>query len=84
VVYQNEKPVGTGTLVSNDKIGGIYNIATLSEYQKKGCGNAMMRHLMNRAQELDLKVVVLLSSAAGFKLYSDLGFIADLDFDFYC
>lgn len=83
IVFHEEEPVGTGTLVSSGKIGGIFDIATLSEFQRKGCGEAMMRHLMNRAVELGLEKVVLLSTPAGFKLYSNLGFKAEMELDFY-
>ena len=77
------KPVGTGTLISNGKIGGIFNIATLPEYQKRGCGRSMMQFLMNRASVIGLKKLVLLSSPIAEKLYSNLEFTKCFNIEIY-
>lgn len=83
LIYCEEKPVGTGILFPNGKIGGIFNICILPEYQKKGYGTAMMLFLMNRAYELGLKHLILLSSPAAIKLYSDLGFKKEFDVEIF-
>lgn len=83
LVYSEENPVGTGMLFSNDNIGGIFNIATLSEYRKKGYGRSMMLFLMNRAVELGLEHLFLLSSPMAVKLYSDLGFKKAFDVEVF-
>lgn len=83
LVYQQGQPVGTGTLVVNGSVGGIFNVATLPQYQKKGCGRAMMQFLMHRAELLRLKQVVLLSSPVAEKLYEDLGFIKHFPVEIY-
>ncbi len=83
VVFLEGKPVGTGSMMINGKTGGIFNISTLSEYQKKGCARSMMLYLMNRAVELGLEKLVLTSSSEGFKLYSDLGFTNCFDIEIF-
>lgn len=39
LIYHDGQPIGTGTLIPNGDIGGIFNITTLSEHQKKGFGS---------------------------------------------
>ncbi len=51
--YFEGKPVGIGTLFLNGKTAVVSSLATLKEYQRKGCGRALMLALMNRAQERD-------------------------------
>jgi len=83
LIYQDEEPVGTGSVVSNGKIGGIFNVAILPEHQGKGYGHALSIFLMNRARELGVEKVVLLSSPAAEKLYSNLGFQKCFDIEIY-
>ncbi len=83
LIYHKGQPVSTGTLILHNKIGGIFNISTLPEYQKQGFGRAMMHFLMNRAALLHLEQLVLLSSPVAKKLYSDLAFIKCFDIKIY-
>lgn len=55
LLYMDGNPIATGILVLNENVGGIFNIATIPEYQKKGYGRAIMQFLMNRAYSLDLR-----------------------------
>lgn len=83
LIYHDDQPIGTGTIIANDRIGGILNIAILPEYQKRGYGLSMMLFLMNRASILGLETLVLLSSPQAEKLYSGLKFIKCMDIEIY-
>lgn len=83
LIYHEGQPVGTGTLTSNGKIGGIFNISILPKYQKRGYGRAMMQFLMNRASMLGLEKLILLSSPVAEKLYADLEFTKCFDIEIY-
>lgn len=83
LVYLDGKPVCTATFFVNGKTGAIFNMATLPEYQKKGCASAMTQFLMHRAYALGLKEVVLLSSPPAEKIYSRLGFQKAFDIEIY-
>ncbi len=83
VVYLDERPVGTGKIVINGKVGGIFNVAVLPEYQKQGCGRSIMEFLINRAHELNLESLVLMSSPEAEKLYTDLQFEKSQDMEIY-
>lgn len=83
LIFLEGKPIGTGILFAKGKVGGIFNLAVLPEHQKKGFGRAMMEFLMQRARELHLEQIVLLSSPIAEKLYLDLGFKKIFDIDIY-
>lgn len=83
LIYYDGQPVGTGTLILDKKTGGIFNISTLPDYQKKGCGRAMMEFLMNRAAHLSLETLVLFSSPVAEKLYTNLGFQKCFDIEIF-
>lgn len=83
LIYAEGKPVGTGTLIANGKTGGIFNIAVLPEYQKRGLGKGMMQFLMHRAHQLKMSEVVLQSSPPAEPLYANLGFKNCLTLDIY-
>jgi GNAT superfamily N-acetyltransferase len=83
LIYLDGKPVCTGTLFPNGETGGIFNISTLPEYERRGCAGAMMRHLIDRSDKLKLKQLVLLSSQAAEKLYLNLGFTKAFDVEIF-
>jgi hypothetical protein len=72
IIYMDGNPVGTGTLLVNGSIGGIFNDATLPE--RREASAAMMQFLMHRSYALKLKKLILLSSPEAKELYSELGF----------
>ncbi len=77
------KPVGTGTLFPFGKLGGIFNISTMTEYRNRGCATSMMLFLMNRACELELEQLILLSSKESEKIYQDLQFETAMEIEIY-
>lgn len=83
LIYLNGTPVGTGTLLRKGINGGIFNVATLPDYQNRGCGRAMTQFLMMRAADLELQNLILLSSPQAEKLYSSLGFARCLEVEVY-
>lgn len=83
LLFVNTKPVAVGSLFPNGEIGGIFNIAVLKEHQKKGYGRAMMEFLMQRASELHLRELILLSSPEAEKLYHNLDFEKIFDIEIY-
>lgn len=72
IIYQEGIPVGTGTLFHNSLAGGIFNDATLPN--RREASVALTQYLMQRAFELNLEQLIVLSSPEGEKLYKKLGF----------
>ena len=75
VGYLAGEPVSTAaTVVANDAVG-IYNVATLPGRQRNGCGEAIMRYALERAQqESGIERSVLQATSQGFRLYQRMGY----------
>jgi N-acetylglutamate synthase-like GNAT family acetyltransferase len=83
LVYDEGNPVGTGTLCVNGKTGAIFNDATLHSFREKGCGIGMMQFLMQRAHELALERLIVLSAPDDENSYHSLGFQKILEIEIY-
>ena len=67
-------PVATATLVLDGDVAGVWNVGTLPEWERKGIGGAMMRHILLDAEGLGYKASMLLASPQGVPLYERLGY----------
>ena len=69
-------PVGTATLSTSDSSAGIWNLATLSEYRKRGVGTALVASALAEAKKLHYKHVmaILMPKRMAWGLFSKLGF----------
>lgn len=75
VGYVGGKPVCTAATVVSHGVAGVYNVATLPDYQRKGCGEAIMRHALRQArEEHGVERSILQSTAQGFSLYQRMGY----------
>ena len=75
VAYVNGEPVSTAAIVTGAGVIGVYNVATLPANQRRGYGEAVMRHAVIQAQrQTPDSPVILQSTAAGLKLYERMGF----------
>lgn len=83
LIYSKGVPVGTGTLIANETLNGIFNISVLPDYQKNGFGKAMMQFLMRRAYDLKIKRLVLRSAPGVELFYQKLGFIKYFDIEIF-
>jgi hypothetical protein len=81
LIYEEGKPVGTVTFLVNGSVAGIFNDATLPE--RREAHRKMMQFLMQRAQDLHLKQVIVLSSPEAEQLYTNLGFRKAFDIEVY-
>ncbi|HVP46051.1 MAG TPA: GNAT family N-acetyltransferase [Bryobacteraceae bacterium] len=77
VGYSAGEPVSTAATVFAAGAVGIYNVATLPAHQRLGCGEAVMRHALDRAREqYGTERSILQSTAQGFELYQRMGYSA--------
>ena len=75
VGYVDGEPVTTAAIVVGGGVMGVYNVATLPGHQKRGYGEAAMRHAMADVRgERGMERAILQSTPAGFKLYQRMGF----------
>jgi ribosomal protein S18 acetylase RimI-like enzyme len=75
VGYRNETPVSTAAIVMGGGAVGVYNVATLPDQQRRGYGEAVMRHAVAEAQkEHGVERSILQSTPAGLHLYQRMGY----------
>jgi ribosomal protein S18 acetylase RimI-like enzyme len=75
VGYYEGEPVSTAAIVLGGGAIGVYNVATLPGSQRRGFGEAVMRHALAEARkEHATERLVLQSTPAGMRLYERMGF----------
>ena len=77
VGYVDGEPVSTAAVVMGGGAMGVYNVATLPGYQRRGYGEAVMRHAVEDARRTHgVSRAILQSTPAGYRLYERMGFRA--------
>ena len=75
VGYWDDVAVSTTAIVMGGGAIGVYNVATLPEHQRRGFGEATMRHAVAEAQkEHGIRHSILQSTPAGLRLYERMGY----------
>jgi ribosomal protein S18 acetylase RimI-like enzyme len=75
VGYADGQAVSTAAIVMGAGAAGVYNVATLPGHQRRGYGEAVMRHALEEARRLNgVSRMVLQSTPAGYRLYERMGF----------
>jgi ribosomal protein S18 acetylase RimI-like enzyme len=75
VGFLDGNPVSTAATVVAAGVIGVYSVATLPSYERRGYGEAVTRHAIERArEESGCERCVLQSSPEGFGLYERMGF----------
>jgi len=79
LAYVEEKPVGTVTLFSLMKTGGIFNVGTLKEYRRKGVGTTLTVHAILDSIDEGNNLHTLQTEKGGYaeRLYQKMGFEID-------
>ena len=75
VAYADEEPVATAATLTAAGVAGVYALATLAAYRRRGYGEAVMRHALEAARrETGIEATVLEASAPGLRLYERMGY----------
>jgi len=72
--FVNHKPVATSLLFISNNIGGVYLVATLPQYRKKGIGTQITNCCLVEAKNNNCKEVTLQATNLGLGVYAFLGF----------
>lgn len=73
--YQNESIVGVGRLLSDGVLYAlICDIIVMPEHQNKGIGSAILKALVKKCQEADIKRVWLFAAPGKAGFYEKYGF----------
>lgn len=72
----NNKVVGIGSFIFSRGYGGIYNVATIPEYRKKGVGTAISKKIIDNSIKHNIKVLFLQTEKGSYveQFYNKLGF----------
>jgi len=76
VCYYNNIPVGNCEFMLNSDIGKIEDFDILKDYQRKGFGTSVLKHLLEEAKEYELKFVYLITDSddTAKEMYKKCGF----------
>lgn len=85
VGYVNDEPVATAATVTGSGVIGVYNVATLPGHQRRGYGEAILRHAVARARERHgVTQTILQSTTQGYRLYQRMGYRTVTRVAVYC
>ena len=75
VGYLDGEPVSTASTVTAAGAIGVYNVATLPGYQRRGYGEAILRHAVEQARlQHGISRTALQATTQGLNLYERLGY----------
>jgi GNAT superfamily N-acetyltransferase len=75
LAYVGDEPVATATAIVNEGCIFLFLVATMPGAQRKGYGDAVVRHALNMAYEATgIKRSVLHATEAGYPVYLRLGY----------
>ncbi len=74
VAYLQDHPVGTAEMTVGGGVVGLYNIATVPEYRRRGIGSLLTAHPLLEAKANKENVGILQAAADGVSIYRRIGF----------
>jgi GNAT superfamily N-acetyltransferase len=75
VAYLDGQPVATAATITAAGAVGIYNVATLPAYRRKGHGEAVVRHALECARrQTGCERTILQATEHGLRLYQSMGY----------
>ena len=83
VAETENKIVGFGNGILNDKVGWVGNIIVLSEYRKKGIGYELTNHLVEYFKHKGCTKQLLIASEMGKNIYAKIGFKESSTYQFF-
>ncbi|WP_181907231.1 GNAT family N-acetyltransferase [Cohnella lupini] len=83
VGFLDGKPAAAVTAIQDGETIGIYNVATLEAYRRRGLGSAMTAHAVREGQAAGGRIAVLQASKMGNGVYQSIGFSDDIAIGVY-
>lgn len=83
VGYINKNPVAICFCIKTDEIGGVYDIVTNPDFQKKGIGTFMTKIIIKHLKREKCHVIGMQASHEGIGIYKKLDFINFGEFKVY-
>lgn len=85
LAYVDNVPVAAATLMLGTKVAGIWNLATLPSYRKRGIGSALVHKALALAkqQHYDDVMAFIMPKGMAKHIFEQMGFEEICDFPFY-
>lgn len=74
LVFCEDQPAATGTVVYLGSIASVWNMCTLDNYRRRGIASTLLRHMLWEAAESGCQHSMLYSTPMGYSLYERLGY----------
>ena len=81
--YLDGQPAGAATAFYDNDTIGIYNVATMEAFRRRGIGAALTAHALREGQAAGARLAVLQASQMGLGVYRSLGFTVGVDIGVY-
>ncbi len=82
--YANGKAVTTAAAVITGGVVGLYSVATVPQYRRRGFAEAIMRQVIEQeARSAGIEHTVLQATSSGLSLYEAMGYRTVTQFDVY-
>ena len=72
--YHEGRAICSATVALRDGVAGLYSVATMPEIQRRGYGQAIVRHAIAAGRAAGANVTILQATRSGLPLYRSLGF----------
>lgn len=79
----DESPASMGALIIGEGLPGVYVMATLPNYGRRGLGKAILQRIMSEAAGEGHTLLILTASRFGYPLYQQFGFQHIFNYDIY-
>jgi GNAT superfamily N-acetyltransferase len=77
------QPAAIGALILAQGIPGVYIMATLKAWQRRGIGKAILNQIMRVASDMGHRMIALTASKFGYPLYQQFGFEQVFEYEIY-
>ncbi|MCT4642745.1 MAG: GNAT family N-acetyltransferase [Bacteriovoracaceae bacterium] len=75
IAYADKKPIGYAGLISDQNVYAlIVDMMVIPDFQRQGVGNKIMNKIISECKGNDIKIIKLISSTEGKKLYQSFNF----------
>lgn len=79
----NGPPAAMGAFIMGNSLPGVYVMATLPEWRRRGLGKAVLSRILSEAGREGHSFIVLTASRLGYPLYQQFGFEQVFDYRIY-
>ena len=77
------QPVAVSTVYLGSKIAGVFSLATLADYRRRGVGSVLAHAALQYAKQAGYRIAILKAREMAIGIYKSLGFSECCEFEMY-